>query len=236
MHGAMPPTYSQTDAGHQFWSAVTQLRDYVQMYQELGMDGVVCTTRPQTPLEVLTLESLETTLRGCQRCKLHASRTKIVFGTGNPRATLMFLGEGPGEHEDQQGKPFVGPAGELLTKIIEAIKLRRDEVYITNVVKCRPPDNRAPKPEEIAACEPFLLQQIDLIHPKIICTLGASAAHALLKTNESISRLRGRFHDYRGINVMPTYHPEDLLRNPGEKRLVWQDMQAVKKAYADIVH
>ncbi len=166
-------------------------------------------------------------LGDCRRCGLSANRTHIVFGEGHPGARLVFVGEGPGFEEDRSGRPFVGPAGQLLTKIIEAIKLSRDQVYICNVIKCRPPGNRNPAPDEIAACRPFLERQIAAIRPEAICTLGTFAAQALLNTQMPISRLRGRFHSYNGIQLMPTYHPAYLLRNPDQKRAVWEDMKQV---------
>jgi DNA polymerase len=150
-----------------------------------------------------------------------------VFGAGNPEADLVFVGEAPGEEEDLQGKPFVGKAGQLLTKMIQAMGLARDEVYIANIIKCRPPRNRNPMPDEIESCEPFLVAQLNAIRPRTICALGTFAAQTLLRTQEKISRLRGRFHDYHGIPVMPTYHPAYLLRNPEDKRLVWEDMQKI---------
>jgi DNA polymerase len=150
-----------------------------------------------------------------------------VVGEGNARALLVFVGEGPGEEEDAQGRPFVGPAGQLLTKIIQAMGLRREEVYIANVVKCRPPANRTPKPEEVSVCKPFLLRQLRAISPKVICALGGVSAQALLESGEGISRLRGRFHRWDGIPVMPTFHPSYLLRNPERKRAVWEDMKQV---------
>jgi DNA polymerase len=162
---------------------------------------------------------------------LHAQRTQIVFGTGNPKAKLVFVGEGPGRDEDLQGEPFVGQAGKLLTRIIEAIQLTREEVYIANIIKCRPPENRNPEPDEIAACEPFLIKQLEVIQPKLICALGTFAAQTLLKSTEKISALRGRFHLYRGIPLMPTYHPAFLLRNSNYKRDVWEDVKKVKAEY-----
>ena len=166
----------------------------------------------------------------CTRCKLHTlGRQQIVFGVGNPDADLMFVGEAPGAYEDIQGIPFVGRAGQLLTKIIEAIDLKRDDVYIANVIKCRPPGNRNPEPDEIATCEPFLFQQIDIIKPKVIVTLGKFAAQTLLRTEAPISRIRGRVFDYRGAKLVPTFHPAYLLRNPSSKREVWEDMKLVKK-------
>jgi uracil-DNA glycosylase len=177
---------------------------------------------------VQTLEELRAEIGDCRRCKLCQGRTKIVFGVGNPRAELVFVGEGPGRDEDLKGEPFVGRAGQLLTEIItKGMKLRREDVYIANVVKCRPPENRNPEPDEIAACEPFLVKQLDLIKPRIIVALGTFAAQTLLKTKTPISRLRGVWHTYQGIKLMPTLHPAYLLRNPNDKRLVWQDIQAV---------
>ncbi|HEV8717477.1 MAG TPA: uracil-DNA glycosylase [Candidatus Binatia bacterium] len=177
---------------------------------------------------VQTLEELRAEIGDCRRCKLCQGRTKIVFGVGNPRADLVFVGEGPGRDEDLKGEPFVGRAGQLLTEIItKGMKLRREDVYIANVVKCRPPDNRNPEPDEIAACEPFLMKQLDLIKPRLIVALGTFAAQTLLKTKTPISRLRGVWHTYQGVKLMPTLHPAYLLRNPNDKRLVWQDIQAV---------
>jgi DNA polymerase len=151
-----------------------------------------------------------------------------VFGVGNPQARLMFVGEAPGHEEDVQGIPFVGRAGQLLTKIIEAIELKREDVYIANVIKCRPPENRNPEPDEVETCEPFLFQQIDTIRPTVIVALGTFAARALLRTLEPISRLRGRVYDYRGAKLIPTFHPAYLLRNPASKREVWEDMKVVR--------
>ena len=165
----------------------------------------------------------------CTRCKLHGlGRRQIVFGVGNPTADLMFVGEAPGADEDVQGVPFVGRAGQLLTRIIEAIDLKRDDVYIANVIKCRPPENRNPEPDEVERCEQFLFQQIDAIRPKVIVALGTFAAKALLKTQDPISRLRGRVYDYRGAKLIPTFHPAFLLRSPDRKRDVWEDMKKVR--------
>jgi uracil-DNA glycosylase family 4 len=178
-----------------------------------------------------TLEELRQFIGDCKRCKLAASRTNLVFGVGNPQAELMFVGEGPGADEDERGEPFVGRAGQLLTDIIErGMRMRRREVYICNVVKCRPPGNRNPEPDEVAACEPFLMRQIDLVRPKIIVGLGTFAVQSLLKVKTPISKLRGRWQEVRGIRMMPTFHPAYLLRNPGDKRLVWADIQEVMKA------
>src|SRR4029079_675474 len=170
----------------------------------------------------------------CSRCKLHTmGRKQIVFGVGNPDADLMFVGEAPGVDEDVQGVPFVGRAGQLLTKIIEAIGLTRDEVYIANVIKCRPPGNRNPEPDEVATCEPFLFRQIDAIAPKVIVALGTFAAKTLLQTADPISRLRGRVFDYRGAKLIPTFHPAFLLRSPDRKRDVWDDMKKVRVLLQD---
>lgn len=173
------------------------------------------------------LQSIRDEMGDCVRCKLCKGRKSIVFGEGNPSASLMFIGEGPGADEDEQGRPFVGRAGQLLTKMIEAMGFRREDVYIANIVKCRPPNNRNPEPDEIESCEPFLKKQIGMIRPKVIVALGKFAAQTLLKTPVPISRLRGRFGDYEGIAVMPTYHPAYLLRSPGEKRVVWDDLKKV---------
>ena len=163
----------------------------------------------------------------CAACSLCQGRTNLVFGVGNPDARLMFVGEGPGRDEDLQGIPFVGRAGQLLTKIIEAMGMKRDDVYIANIVKSRPPQNRMPTPEEAAVCKPFLLRQIDIIKPVVIVCLGSVAAQNLLETERKITTMRGHFHDFHGIPVMPTYHPAFLLRNPAMKKPVWEDMQQV---------
>jgi uracil-DNA glycosylase family 4 len=165
----------------------------------------------------------------CRRCKLCTmGRSQIVFGVGNPKARLMFVGEAPGEEEDKRGEPFVGRAGQLLTKIIEAIGLTREQVYIANVIKCRPPGNRNPETDEVEQCEPFLFRQIDVIKPRVIVPLGKFAAQSLLKTMDPITRLRGRQFDYRGAALIPTFHPAYLLRNPSAKREVWEDMKKVR--------
>jgi DNA polymerase len=168
-------------------------------------------------------------LGDCTRCKLARGRTNLVFGVGNPRAELMFVGEGPGADEDAQGEPFVGRAGQLLTKMIEAMGYRREEVYIANVVKCRPPNNRDPEPDEIAACEPFLKAQIAAIRPKVVVALGRFAVQTLLRDQTPITRQRGAWRDYEGVRLMPTFHPAYLLRNPPEKAKAWADLQLVMK-------
>ncbi|WP_241823085.1 uracil-DNA glycosylase family protein [Chloracidobacterium thermophilum] len=177
----------------------------------------------------VTLEAIRADLGDCQRCKLAACRTNLVFGEGADRAPVVFVGEGPGAEEDATGRPFVGRAGQLLDKIIAAMGLRREEVYICNVVKCRPPENRTPEPDEVAACVGFLHRQLAVIRPHVIVALGASAASALLGDPKlgGISKIRGRFQDYRGIPLMPTFHPAYLLRAPDKKREVWEDIKQV---------
>ena len=179
-----------------------------------------------------TLDEIRSDLGECTRCILHEGRTTLVFGAGNPDADLVFVGEAPGRDEDLQGVPFVGRAGQLLTKIIASIGLTRDEVYIANVVKCRPPGNRNPEPGEVQTCEPFLFRQIDMIRPKVVVALGAFAIHTLLGTDQAISRLRGRVYEYRGAKLVPTFHPAFLLRSPDRKRDVWEDMKKVRSLLA----
>ncbi|MEW6087517.1 MAG: uracil-DNA glycosylase [bacterium] len=175
------------------------------------------------------LQIIEDKLQNCFRCEISKSRNNLVFGTGNPDTRIMFIGEAPGRDEDLQGKPFVGRAGQLLTKIIESIGLKREEVYIANILKCRPPNNRDPEPDEINNCEQFLKQQIEIIQPEIICSLGRISAQALLKTQAPISRLRGQFFIYENIKLIPTFHPAYLLRNPHDKIKVWDDMKKIKE-------
>jgi uracil-DNA glycosylase len=174
-----------------------------------------------------TLDDIRADLGECTRCRLHKTRNKIVFGVGNPKAELVFVGEGPGHDEDVQGEPFVGRAGKLLTQMIEAMSLRREDVYICNVVKCRPPENRLPEKDEIASCSPFLLRQLASIQPKVICCLGACAAQTMLATTQGISKFRGEWFDFRGSKLIATYHPAYLLRNPPAKSEVWKDLQKV---------
>ncbi len=184
--------------------------------------------RPLSGRETLT--GIRADLGDCRRCKLCSSRKTIVFGQGAETARLVFVGEGPGAQEDQQGLAFVGAAGQLLTKIIQAMKLSREQVYICNIIKCRPPANRNPQPDEINACAPFLKRQLKAIAPEYICALGSFAARTLLETETPVSRLRGRLHDYMGIKLLATYHPAYLLRNPERKRNVWDDMQRLMRA------
>jgi uracil-DNA glycosylase len=176
------------------------------------------------------LEELREFIGDCTRCKLAPRRTNLVFGVGNPHAQLMFVGEAPGADEDARGEPFVGRAGQLLTDIIErGMGISRSDVYICNVIKCRPPDNRNPELDEVASCEPFLFRQIEIVRPRAIVGLGTFAVQAVLKVKTPISKMRGKWHDFRGIRFMPTFHPAYLLRNPGDKRLVWADIQEVMR-------
>ncbi len=226
-----------------------ELADHLKYYEEIGVTGVSRdpkwrkrdVTAPfdsnDSASGVILAQGNDDSLAAiqtesgpdCRRCKLCSlGRTQTVFGVGHPKARLMFVGEAPGEDEDKKGEPFVGRAGQLLTKIIEAIGLTRDQVYIANVIKCRPPGNRNPEPDEVATCEPFLFRQIDAIQPKVIVPLGKFAAQSLLKTMDPITRLRGRRFDYRGAVLIPTFHPAYLLRNPSAKREVWDDMKNVR--------
>ena len=198
--------------------------------QSTGPGEPALSTADGAVLESISLDALRAHIGPqCVRCKLCSlGRTQVVFGVGNPTADLMFVGEAPGADEDVQGEPFVGRAGQLLTKIIEAIELRREDVYIANVIKCRPPGNRNPEPDEVLACEPFLFQQIDLIQPKVIVALGKFAAQSLLRTDVPITRLRGRIHPFRQSQLVPTFHPAYLLRSPDKKRDTWEDMKLVR--------
>jgi DNA polymerase len=230
-----------------------ELSDHLKYYAEIGVVGVSrdprwrqrAVTEPFDSVDAASgdvnlaqgttynddnLAAIQTDIGpDCRRCKLCTlGRSQIVFGVGHPKARLMFVGEAPGEEEDKRGEPFVGRAGQLLTKIIEAIGLTRDQVYIANVIKCRPPGNRNPEADEVEQCEPFLFRQIDVIQPRVIVPLGKFAAQSLLKTMDPITRLRGRQFDYRGAVLIPTFHPAYLLRNPSAKREVWEDMKRVR--------
>jgi len=238
---SQPPALDQTHLLFQLRDLVAGLRHHLEEERAMGLEGWLknstLSAKAAPPASKapdgvpLTLEDVRKELGDCRRCKLHSGRTNIVFGTGSPKAKLVFVGEGPGRDEDLQGKPFVGLAGQLLTKIIQAIQLTREEVYIANIIKCRPPGNRNPESDEIQSCEPFLRKQLQAIRPGLICALGNFAAQTLLQTEERISLLRGRFHRYQGIPLMPTYHPAYLLRNPNFKRDVWEDMKKVKIEY-----
>ena len=224
---------------------VGDLQRTLSHLRELGVHGIACgpetvcrveswaglTLRPRPAAGRETLAAIRADIGECTRCKLHRSRSKIVFGSGNPKAALMFVGEGPGQEEDRAGEPFVGAAGQLLTRMIEAMRLGRDSVYIANVVKCRPPGNRTPEADEIATCLPFLRRQIAAVGPRLLCTLGACASQALLGSAEPVSRLRGRIHEREGLKIVPTYHPAYLLRTPEKKREAWEDLKLLMKEY-----
>jgi len=186
---------------------------------------------PATSSSAEELERFRQEICDCTRCELGQTRQQFVFGTGDSEAGIMFIGEAPGADEDRQGEPFVGAAGQLLTKIIEAMGMRREEVFICNVLKCRPPNNRDPQPGEVAECEPYLKRQIEIVRPKIICALGRIASQTLLKSTESMGRMRGRLHDYDGIPVLCTYHPAALLHNANWKRPTWEDMKWLRREY-----
>jgi uracil-DNA glycosylase family 4 len=227
------------------FAAVTEeINAYLRFLAETGCRAVDCSKKSLETIEGWgnanpsfpeTLETIRMDLGDCRRCRLHAARKNIVFGAGDPHARLVFLGEAPGHDEDLAGEPFVGAAGSLLTKIIEAINLSRASVYLCNIIKCRPPGNKNPMPDEIKACTPFLKRQLRAVNPDFICTLGAFAAQTLLESKEPLSKLRGRFHDYQGIKLIPTYHPASLLRYPDKKRDVWEDMKMLMKAYQEKV-
>jgi DNA polymerase len=219
---------------------VADLKAHLEYLKGMGIEALPVAEAKvgkMIPSEALTLaptlEEIRKELGDCKRCKLHRTRRTIVFGEGNKKAKLMFVGEGPGYDEDVQGRPFVGKAGQLLTKIIQSIHLEREDVYIANIIKCRPPENRNPEPDEIKSCFPFLMKQIQAIQPKIICALGTFAAQTLLQTDAKISSLRGRTFDLQGIKVLPTYHPAFLLRNPDKKREVWEDMKQISEWLAE---
>ena len=203
--------------GLRYWAYKSQTsRDVVQ-------PAAACQTGEQQ------LTQIGDELTGCTRCRLHSGRTNLVFGEGSAKSGLVFVGEGPGSEEDRQGRPFVGRAGKLLDKMIFAIGFERREVYICNVVKCRPPENRAPQPDEVAACSPFLFRQIEALGPKVICALGLSAAQGLLGNTRPMFQLRGKVHLWRGIPLICTYHPAYLLRSPSQKAAAWQDLKEVLK-------
>jgi len=236
---------SPSNATAEYRRLVAAARRQAEIEQSFGADGLVidrgrigdlrarhaaarsAAAEGKRTDQAAALGELERSLQDCRLCGLGKGRTNLVFGAGDPDADLMFIGEAPGRDEDLQGIPFIGQAGKLLTKIIEAIGLRREDVYIGNVCKCRPPGNRTPSPDEAAACLRFLFKQIEIIRPRIIVTLGNPATQAILRTKQGITRLRGRFTEWNGIQVMPTFHPAYLLRSPAKKRDVWEDMQKV---------
>jgi DNA polymerase len=215
---------------------VADIKSHLEYLKGLGIADLIFSSDKGdggSITNISTLEEIRTELGNCHRCKLYRTRRTIVFGEGNEKARLMLIGEGPGNDEDVQGRPFVGKAGQLLTKILQAIEIEREEVYIANIIKCRPPQNRNPEPDEIENCYPFLLKQIQAIRPRIICALGTFSAQTLLKTDVKITALRGKIYDFSGIQLFPTYHPAYLLRNPEKKREVWEDMKQIAKALAE---
>ncbi len=241
-----------TEIRREFLDIVTQVRTHLEYQKALGVRMIEAVSSPSvgsaSPVPLASvgkaigpaiskpsltpsgLSAIRDELDDCTRCKLYSGRTNIVFGEGNPKAVLVFVGEGPGQEEDQQGRPFVGAAGQLLTDIIvKGMKIKREDVFICNIVKCRPPGNRNPEPDEIEACEPFLKKQLAAINPAVIVALGNTAVKTLLKTSEGITALRGKWQSYQGIPLMPTFHPAYLLRNPSGKKLVWEDVQQVMK-------
>lgn len=245
------PDKDTMDIREDFVEIIRDTREYLLSLKETGVEEVCAKKDSPPPLpppafsikwgegegkgtevteqKARRLTALRDKIGDCRRCKLWTGRTHIVFGTGDPGARLLFVGEGPGEEEDRQGKPFVGKAGELLTKMIGAMGLTREDVYIANVVKCRPPGNRNPEADEIEACRPFLEEQIAVIDPRVICALGTFAAQTLLDTTSRISALRGKVHEKGGHKIVPTFHPAYLLRNPQDKRLAWEDLQIIMK-------
>lgn len=211
-------------------------KKYLKQQIDLGLEEIQLSSDlkfefSKKNLSKNSLEEFYHAIKGCQKCDLHKSRTNFIFGTGNSKAEVMFIGEAPGRDEDLQGEPFVGKAGQLLNKILTAINFKREEVYIGNILKCRPPENRDPLPDEIEKCEPYLIEQIKLIQPKLICALGRISAQALLKTNQPLNRLRGRFYDYQGIKFLVTYHPAALLRYPQFKKDTWEDVKLLRSEY-----
>lgn len=207
-----------------------QARQHIEKLAAFGFDGLPRSDRLAEGGVTQEFADLRSEVLACTRCgELAGTRKTVVFGSGNPNAELVFVGEAPGFYEDQQGLPFVGRAGELLTRMIEAMGLKRQDVFICNVLKCRPPNNRSPLPEEIMNCQPYLERQLDLIKPRAICAMGNFAAQTLLKTPRSISQLRGSLYDFKGIPCVPTFHPAYLLRNPAEKRKAWEDLKRVRE-------
>ncbi|MFH1867651.1 MAG: uracil-DNA glycosylase [Candidatus Omnitrophota bacterium] len=225
---------------HTLGDIIKDIKNFIELEKESGLDEFMLSSilkikRKESYSDEAfeadkkgDLDKLRQKVEACRECALSQSRRNLVFGEGNPDAALMFIGEAPGLEEDIQGKPFVGKAGILLTKIIEAISLKRKDVYIANCLKCRPPQNRNPLPSEVFSCREFFLKQIEIIRPEVICCLGKFAMQTLLVSDEPISRARGKFYDLDGIKVMPTFHPAYLLRNPSEKKLVWEDMKKIR--------
>ncbi len=231
-------------SGGQEGHAMAPHKKAIPVVEEVDLFGVKPTPPagsqhlPEYPSEpwvaAPTLKELDAMICDCLKCPLGQTRIKFVFGVGNPDADIVFVGEAPGADEDAQGEPFVGRAGQLLNKILEAIHFKREEVYICNILKCRPPNNRDPQPEEVDACEPYLWKQLEILKPKLIVCLGRIAAQTLLRTNDSLGNLRGKVHNYRGIKLTVTYHPAALLRNPNWKKPTWEDVQWIRKMYDEL--
>jgi len=232
----------KTDTNYNFELAETSLADEVNdtnevVYSETEIESgmakkkIAKNVEQENWMRATTLLELKEEISGCKKCRLWKTRKNFVFGEGDPNANLVVVGEAPGADEDEQGMPFVGRAGKLLTEILKAINFSREEIFICNILKSRPPGNRNPEPDEIAACEPYLFKQLDLIKPKIILAVGTFAAQTLLRTKEPLGKLRGKFHEYNGIPMMVTFHPAALLRNPNWKRPTWEDVQLLRKEY-----
>jgi DNA polymerase len=217
----------------EFRILLNSVKNYVALEKSFGIKNISLNNSLSPEDKQKELNHLKKLTANCTNCSLYKSKRNLVFGEGSPKAKLVFVGEAPGLEEDLQGLPFVGRAGQLLTKIIEAMGLTRAEVYICNVLKCRPPNNRSPLPEEIAQCRQTLWKQLKLIEPKVICALGKFAAQSLLDSQEPISNLRGKFFEIQGIKIMPTYHPAYLLRNPNDKKIVWEDIKKVRDYLKD---
>lgn len=209
------------------------IKDFFLQQAELFTDEFYFEEKKEAeiPMNMLDWNELEPKVLSCTKCELSKTRTKVVFGAGNRNADLLFVGEAPGKNEDLQGIPFVGQAGQLLDKILAAIQLERKEVYIANILKCRPPNNRTPHADEIASCEPYLMNQIDLIKPALIVCLGLTAAKTLLRVDNTLRKMREKIYNYHGVDLVVTYHPAALLRNPGLKKYVWEDFQKIQKMY-----
>ncbi|MFW6189343.1 MAG: uracil-DNA glycosylase [Planctomycetota bacterium] len=210
-----------------------QLKKRIELERLFGVDVLMAPREGPSPDVTEGLEEVEREVMSCTRCDLHRTRTQGVLHRGDPNAELMFIGEAPGAEEDRRGEPFVGPAGQLLDRMIFAMGLGRDEVYVTNILKSRPPGNRDPRAGEIEACRPYLERQIDLVQPRVICTLGRPAGNTMLESNRSMGSMRGRWHEYRGIPLMPVYHPAYLLRSPSQKAKTWRDLKKIVIALAE---
>ncbi|MDP2942787.1 MAG: uracil-DNA glycosylase [Candidatus Omnitrophota bacterium] len=230
----------EVDTKTELLNVIKDIKAYIKAEEEYGIGEILMpgagafeTEKASLPSKSKILLSLKNEVLNCKACPLHKTRRNVVFGDGDPHAKLVFVGEAPGYDEDLQGLPFVGQAGKLLTKMIEAMGLSRDSVYICNVLKCRPPENRQPQPEEVVACKGYLLRQIEIISPKVICCLGRHASCALLETEDPISKIRGKEIDFKGIVLIPTFHPAYLLRNPSSKREVWEDLKRIKKLLSE---